>query len=76
MKATFYNLFFSITSWDFIVFSWVGGGGRVTGHKKNEKISSGGEGKYLQKNNFSSLFKFICFRMGWGGGGEADGSNE
>ena len=42
-----------------------GGGDRS---QKIEKISSGGEGKYLQKNNFSSLFRFICFRMGWGGG--------
>ena len=65
MKATFYNLFFSITSWDSILFSRVGGGGVWVGDRsqKIEKISSWGEGKYLQKNNFSSLFRFNCFRM-------------
>ena len=48
MKAAFYNLFFSTISWDSIVFSWVEGRGEVGDRsRKIEKISSGGEGKYL-----------------------------
>ena len=60
VKAIFYKKKNSITFLDFIVFSWVGGGGVTT----NLQISSGGKGKFLLFLFFSTLFRFNYFLGG------------